>query len=186
MKYITESKRMLFRKLTKSDVYTVTHFFQEKQVHRWLINIPYPYKLSDAQNWIKSVQRKMTKGEILNFAIILKGDKSLIGDIEIRLDKKNNSGEIGYWLGKPYWGQGLMSEALSTFLSYIVRYLHIYRFNAYVVEPNIGSRRVLEKNGFVLEGIQSGFLKLHGKRRYARCCYGKLIKRKRNFLEKNK
>jgi RimJ/RimL family protein N-acetyltransferase len=55
---------------------------------------------------------------------------------------------VGYWIGKPFWGQGIASEALAQFtLVERVRPLH-----AVVVEHNVGSRRVLEKTGFRAAG----------------------------------
>lgn len=60
---------------------------------------------------------------------------------------------IGYWLGKNFWGKGIATQALTLFLAHIsTRPLY-----ARVVKDNVGSIRVLEKNGFVRMGEDSGF-----------------------------
>ncbi|HRQ38677.1 MAG TPA: GNAT family N-acetyltransferase [Chloroflexota bacterium] len=62
--------------------------------------------------------------------------------------------EVGYWLGKEFWGQGIASQALAEFLHYEqTRPLY-----AHVARHNIASRRVLEKCGFVEAGLVLGFL----------------------------
>lgn len=56
--------------------------------------------------------------------------------------------KVGYWIGKSYWGKGIASQALSEFLKHVkIRPLY-----AHVAKHNIGSLRVLEKNGFLIYG----------------------------------
>ena len=56
--------------------------------------------------------------------------------------------EIGYWLGKEYWGKGIATKALAEFLGYV----KIRPLVAHVAKHNIGSLRVLQKCGFVISG----------------------------------
>lgn len=66
--------------------------------------------------------------------------------------------EISYWLGKAYWGKGIATAALSTFLGLAtMRPLH-----ARVAQDNIASRRVLEKCGFTIIGADKGFAQARG------------------------
>jgi RimJ/RimL family protein N-acetyltransferase len=68
--------------------------------------------------------------------------------------------EIGYWLARPYWGQGIMTDAVGTYVRYAFRELEVSRLTAHVFEFNSASARVLEKNGFILEGrLRKHFLK---------------------------
>ena len=65
---------------------------------------------------------------------------------------------VGYWIGKQFWGRGIASSALQEFLVEVkVRPLY-----AHVANHNIASRRVLEKNGFILhdEGVKISMYKL--------------------------
>ncbi len=60
--------------------------------------------------------------------------------------------EVGYWLGKGYWGRGIASQALSVFLDYI----NIRPLYAHVAKHNLASLRVLQKNGFTVIGASAG------------------------------
>jgi RimJ/RimL family protein N-acetyltransferase len=67
--------------------------------------------------------------------------------------------EVGYWLGKDYWGKGIATKALESFLKEIeTRPLY-----AHVAKHNIGSRRVLEKCGFIISGEDRFFSPILGK-----------------------
>jgi RimJ/RimL family protein N-acetyltransferase len=66
--------------------------------------------------------------------------------------------EVGYWIGKEYWGKGVATKALAAFLNYVkIRPLY-----AHVAKHNIGSRRVLEKCGFKVTGEGKGFSNARG------------------------
>jgi RimJ/RimL family protein N-acetyltransferase len=78
----------------------------------------------------------------------------MVGSIGLTLqeDVHRRSGEIGYWLGEPFWGRGLMSEAVPAFTAYAIATFDVRRLYATVFEWNHASARVLEKSGYVLEG----------------------------------
>ena len=60
--------------------------------------------------------------------------------------------EVGYWLGEPFWGQGIATHALQAFTEYAFATFDLVRLQAFVKEWNPASARVLEKCGFTLEG----------------------------------
>jgi RimJ/RimL family protein N-acetyltransferase len=70
----------------------------------------------------------------------------------------NGKREIGYWIGKEYWGRGIATRALSQFLG-VVKTRPLY---AHAAADNIGSIRVLEKCGFTISGYDRGFAKARG------------------------
>ena len=86
------------------------------------------------------------------FAIVLAGE--LVGGIGIEpgVDVFRRSAEIGYWLGEPFWGRGLATEALRGATDYAFTTFDICRLEAGVFEWNPASARVLEKAGYTLEG----------------------------------
>ena len=63
------------------------------------------------------------------------------------------SAHFGYWLGEPYWGRGIMTEAVKAVSSYAMHRFSLIRLEAPVFEWNPASMRVLEKCGFVREGV---------------------------------
>jgi RimJ/RimL family protein N-acetyltransferase len=72
--------------------------------------------------------------------------------IEPGTDVFRRSAEIGYWLGEPFWGRGLATEALRAVTDYAFRTFDICRLEAGVFDWNPASARVLEKAGYTLEG----------------------------------
>ena len=70
---------------------------------------------------------------------------------------------LGYWMGEPFAGRGLMSEAVATVLPFYFDTLGLHRLHAAFLPHNIASRRVLEKNGFVEEGYAEKYLQIDGK-----------------------
>ena len=110
---------------------------------------PYPYTLSDANDWISLV---MLQSPEVNFAIASADE--VIGGIGLtfRDDIHRRSAEIGYWLGEPFWGLGIATAALRALTDYAFANHDIVRLDASVFEWNPASMRVLEKVGYVLEG----------------------------------
>ena len=70
---------------------------------------------------------------------------------------------LGYWMGQPYAGQGLMTEAVGLALPFIFETLDLHRVHAAFLPNNTPSRRVLEKNGFVEEGFAERYLQINGR-----------------------
>ncbi len=110
---------------------------------------PYPYALSDADDWISLVMQQSPEA---NFAIT--STDELIGGIGLtfRDDIHRRSAEIGYWLGEAFWGRGIATAALRALTDHAFANHDIVRLDASVFEWNPASMRVLEKVGYVLEG----------------------------------
>jgi RimJ/RimL family protein N-acetyltransferase len=110
---------------------------------------PHPYTAGDARAWIKrsSIERPFA-------TLAIEVDGAAVGGVGIELgtDVFRRSAEIGYWLGEPFWGRGIATEALAAFTEYAFRHFDICRLEAGVFDWNPASMRVLEKNGYVLEG----------------------------------
>ena len=84
-------------------------------------------------------------------------DGQVAGSVLSYLDE--GKPEVGYWLGKEFWGKGIATQALREFLAQVNTTRPIY---ARVAKDNPGSRRVLEKCGFVITGEVSGFARARG------------------------
>lgn len=112
---------------------------------------PHPYTAENGREWLEKV---IGAEPVISFAIDL--DRVAIGGIGIILnsDVYVMSAEIGYWLGEPFWGQGIGTEAVRQMVEYVFYYFDIVRIYAEVFEINKSSMRVLEKNGFYLEGVR--------------------------------
>ena len=81
-------------------------------------------------------------------------DGVAVGSVTLaRLDsnRKPHTAELAYWLGRPFWGRGIMTRVISEIIT-VARSLGYLRLTAEVYAPNEGSTRVLVKNGFAVEG----------------------------------
>ena len=110
---------------------------------------PHPYTLENAKAFLNCVVREKPE---TTFAIATSSEA--IGCIGLRLgvDVHRKTAELGYWLAEPYWGRGIMSEAVSGFTRKAFETFDLQRIYAEPFEWNRASMRVLEKAGFILEG----------------------------------
>ena len=160
---MAKEKRVRLRTLNISDAKAIYEYLKDGEVSKWTL-IPQPYKRIDALKFVlKSQYKRMLKKEYV-FGIILKETNHLVGVISLlNINWSNKNAELGYWLGKEYWGRGLTTEAIDLILNFAFKELNLHRIYAYVFEENIASRRVLEKNSFKLEGMRRGVKYLRNK-----------------------
>jgi RimJ/RimL family protein N-acetyltransferase len=152
MKYIIKSKRFILRPYGKGDEKDIVDYANDRAVSRYMINIPYPYKIKDAKKWIRKCikESKRKKKRFVSFA--LEFDGKLIGGIGLDPIIEDHKAEIGYALGKKYWNKGLMTEALKLVTDFGFKEFRLKRITAHVITKNKASAKVLKKNGYKLEG----------------------------------
>lgn len=114
---------------------------------------PYPYTAETADWWIKHVAGQEPEA---SFAIATA--EELIGGIGLELgeDVHHRSAEIGFWLGEPFWGRGIVTAAVRAFTPWAFERFDLLRVWAGVFETNPASARVLEKAGYAFEGRHRG------------------------------
>ncbi|GHO88676.1 GNAT family N-acetyltransferase [Dictyobacter formicarum] len=86
-------------------------------------------------------------------------DGQVAGNVSIYRDEELDGPEVSYWIGRPYWGKGVATRALSEFLAHVVKTRPLY---ARAAKDNIGSLRVLDKCGFSRIGEGKGFANARG------------------------
>lgn len=111
---------------------------------------PNPYTRASAIAFIQNVAGER---EPANLAVDVGGEA--VGGIGFvaGTDVERFSAEIGYWLGEPYWGRGIVSEALALVTAFVFERRNMLRLFALPFADNAASRRVLEKAGYVCEAI---------------------------------
>lgn len=112
----------------------------------------YPYTIEDAQYFIQNIALRFGDKGII-YAIEVDGNFAGCISVEEGQDVYRKSAELGYWLGEPYWGQGIMADAVRQICAEAFEKLDIVRIQAEIFARNTGSRKVVEKCGFTLEGI---------------------------------
>lgn len=136
---------MKFRKFTIQDAKRVADLVGDEDVSRWTTNIPFPYTEQDAIEWIERTPANTGRHP---FAVEI--DDEIVACISY-WPSGEDAIEVGYWVGKPYWGKGICTQALSMLMSqdFFPREKNVI---TRVMEGNIGSERVLEKCGFKSSG----------------------------------
>jgi ribosomal-protein-alanine N-acetyltransferase len=144
--------RLLLRAFAPADVPHLVALAGNYEVARNTLNIPHPYGEADARRWVQFTQDNLTQQTGYAFAVELKATGDFIGGIGLTVDRRFDRAEAGYWLGQPYWGQGLMSEALAALLQFGFEELALNKIYATHIAGNPASGRVMLKNGMVKEG----------------------------------
>ena len=115
------------------------------------LTLPFPYHKQHADYWFQMAEFSFKKKEAFVFGIREKENLKLIGAVGLHLDVTNNKAEVGYWLGKSFWNNGYVSEALQAVLKFGFEELKLNKIYASHFHHNPASGKVLEKNGFVFE-----------------------------------
>lgn len=148
------------RKLKKTDAKDIAEALNNKKILKNLVPIPYPYKEKHALEYItrcqkESAEKKNGKTYLLGIEV----NKKIIGLVGFHNITKGHKASFGYWLAEPYWGNGIMSKAVKEALKDFQKKFKLKRIEAGVFSWNKASMRVLEKNGFKLEGIHKKSIK---------------------------
>ena len=146
-----ETERLLLRKPEEADVPAITAMIGDWDVVKNLATAPYPYLEEHARQFIARIAEGRATGESQVFAITRKPDGAYMGTIGLHL--RDGAFEIGYWLGKPYWGQGFMTEAVACALDLAFRPSERSVVLTTTDPANKGSQNVLRKSGFTYLGI---------------------------------
>ena len=134
--------------------------------------LPYPYTEESADWWLGMVSEHDGKDGVFR---AIAADGKIVGNISVeqKADVYCKDGEIGYLLLTAYRSKGIMTEAVRQICKISFSELDIIRITGLVYAPNIASRKVLEKNDFVQEGLQRNAV-FKDDKVYDLCVYGKL------------
>ncbi len=145
-------KQFKLRPWRPEDVDDLVEFASNQRIAQNLRDaFPHPYTIKDAETFITEINKNLETQQV--FAIEIDGRAAGSIGVFVKSDVYRKSAEIGYWLGQVYWGNGIMTEAVKQMTQYAFEHFDIVRLFAEPYAFNIGSRRVLEKNGYTCEGI---------------------------------
>ncbi len=148
-----ETERLVLRQLTPTDAPAVFTIFGDAAVTRYYDLATFT-GVEQAQQWIASTTERFQQGTSIRWAIVHKADGRVVGTCGYPLlHARNRRGMIGYDLARTAWRQGIASEAVRAVIRYGFGPLSLHRIEALVMRENIASVRVLEKLGFVEEGV---------------------------------
>lgn len=111
---------------------------------------PHPYGIEDAKAFIQMVLEEQPR---LTFGIFYHGQLAGMIGLKLQSDVYRKSAEVGYWIGANFRGKGITTSALALITSYGVNTLLLKRLYAGAFSNNPPSMRVLEKCGYLFEGV---------------------------------
>lgn len=151
---VTEGDKMIceIRKWKLEDAQDLANTLSNKKIQDNLRDgIPYPYTVSDAEDYINSI---LSSDGNDTFAFAILADGKVIGSIGAfrQTNIHKQTAELGYYIAEEYWGRGIMTDAVKQLCDYVFCNTDIIRIYAEPFAYNIGSCRVLEKAEFQYEG----------------------------------
>jgi [ribosomal protein S5]-alanine N-acetyltransferase len=146
-----ETERLLLRRLEMSDAPRLYELFGNYEVLRMITGVPYPYSEDHARDFIGRTQQNMDAETNFAFAMVSKSEQTLIGCVELGVTHQFRRGDLGYWVGVPYWGQGYMTEAVRRIMRFGFEDFNLNRIYSCHFAHNPASGRVMQKLGMTYE-----------------------------------
>jgi len=137
---LIKTERLVLRRPNMDDAVEIARHVGDWEVIKWLTAPPYPYSLTDAERFLNDDMSVET------FAIT--ADGQYLGNVGLHGVPDSTALEFGYWLGKPFWGQGFMSEATNAVVADHFDHLGGVLLSGYL-QGNVASATVLGKLGFL-------------------------------------
>ncbi|NHQ87234.1 GNAT family N-acetyltransferase [Iodobacter sp. HSC-16F04] len=148
-----ETPRLILSPFSFDDAPAVQSLASDFAIADTTLTIPHPYTDGAAASWIASSASLWLVQQTLALAIRRKEDGALLGAISLFDILPEHRAELGYWIGKPFWGKGYASEAGHAILEFGFNELKLQRIYAEHLTRNPASGRVMEKIGLKQEGI---------------------------------
>ncbi|SFN64857.1 Protein N-acetyltransferase, RimJ/RimL family [Chryseobacterium oleae] len=157
---VIETERLILSELKEEDIPLVKVYLQEKIFSDLTSNIPYPYMLEHAEFWLKISREAFENNTGYTFAVRDK-EGQIIGAIGLH-DRDDDKAELGYWMGKPFWNKGYITEAAIALIDFGFRTLEVNKIYATYFLHNPASGRIMEKAGMEEEALLKQHLKKDG------------------------
>jgi RimJ/RimL family protein N-acetyltransferase len=155
---VLQTTRLTLRPLELRDAPHLRRLVDDPEIFRNTLRIPHPYPEGAAEEFIGRNQKQLEEKDEVALAVVVRDTDEFIGIIGM-VPKPFDVGEIGYWLGRPYWNRGYASEAATAMVRYGFEERTFNRIDAVVFAHNAASARVLEKSGMTLEGVLRQFIR---------------------------
>ena len=147
------TKRLILRPFSLADVPAVVALAGDWDIALNTLSVPHPYTEDHAVQWIRQQSEQWEQKQAVTFAIA-QADDTLVGSIGLGLVPSFNLAELGYWVGKPYWGRGYATEAACAVVDFGFEKLSLHRIQATHFGNNPASGKVMQKVGLLYEGCR--------------------------------
>ena len=147
-----ETLHLILRPFGLADASVVQRLAGDKAVASTTARIPHPYEDGMAEEWIGKHQDAFEAGELVNFAVTRRAEGDLIGAIGLRIDQQSATAELGYWIGREFWGRGYGTEAARVVVAYGFEMIGLTSVHSHHLKRNPASGRIMQKTGMVQQG----------------------------------
>jgi ribosomal-protein-alanine N-acetyltransferase len=147
-----KTARLLLRSLQPSDIPAIVRLAGAREIASMTANIPHPYAESDARNFLAHASEEFRSGRSVSFAVCISPARDLCGAVGLHMTPAHQRAELGYWIGRPFWGNGYATEAARAAVAFGFESLALHRIYAFHFAGNTASGHVLEKIGMRHEG----------------------------------
>ena len=145
--------RLTLRQLTEADGEGCFAIFSSPEVAEYYVWEPFT-DVAQGHDLAARAAAMFQRREAIRWGLVLPGVPHIIGSCGYgRWNEENQYGVLGYELARPYWGQGLMSEAVAAVLRVGFGQMNLHRIEATVMTGNTASEKVLTRAGFLHEGV---------------------------------
>lgn len=148
-----KTDRLILRPFAEKDAPRVEELAGAREIADTTLSIPHPYPAGAAAEWIATHAASWTEEQHADFAITDASTAELIGAIGQGINRQHEHGEMGYWIGVPYWNKGFCTESARAVLAFAFEELNLHRVFAHHLTRNPASGRVMQKIGMTFEGI---------------------------------
>jgi ribosomal-protein-alanine N-acetyltransferase len=146
--------RLLLGAFSPDDAVELQRLAGAREIADTTVSIPHPYDLDHALAWIGQQRREAVRGRATNFAIRLLPSGPLIGSAGLRdIDPEHLQAELGFWIGREWWGHGYAREAATEVIRFGFESLGLNRICAHHMARNPAAGKVLSASGMQREGL---------------------------------
>jgi ribosomal-protein-alanine N-acetyltransferase len=155
---VLETPRLILRPYTLDDAQRLTDLLQDPEIHRWTANIPFPYTLDHAREFLTRCEADNASGASFVWAITDRDSGDVIGAMGLHdVVPDRGHAELGYWLGEAYRGNGYATEAARRVISWCFEVGEFHRIQATYLPGNQASAGVMRNIGMREEGLLRGY-----------------------------
>ena len=145
--------RLVLRPFALADAPAVQALAGAREVADTTLHIPHPYPDGAAEAWIGAHAAAWAAGTLATYAVVDAADGTLRGAVGLSVAPEHARAELGYWVGVPWWGRGIATEAARALVEFGFARLGLHRVQARHLTRNPASGRVMQKLGMRREGI---------------------------------
>ncbi len=144
------TERLILRPFRPEDAAELHRLINDWEVCRTLAAVPYPYPRALADEWVVTSGAALASGRAFHLVVTGTEDDQevVVGGVGLRMHRTDRVADLGYWVGRRFWGHGVASEAVGRLVRWALANLDLDQIEASVATDNPGSVTVLRKIGF--------------------------------------